>query len=184
MPFGVGHTWGGNLSPFLNRILGGWEIAGSTVIESGRPTTIYSPAFTTSDIVRTPASCSGCTPSMMKVKFNPDAGALNYFTTAQMNMFVTPAPGQLSNLGLNFFRLPGYSVANISLGKVTRITERTSFELRLEMQNAFNSRHYEQPASIRTNSGVFGNVDPATVVNFAAEGSNPRTVQLSAKVSF
>jgi hypothetical protein len=184
VPFGVGHSWGGKLSPFVNRVLGGWEIAGSTVIESGRPTTIYSPAFTTSDIVRTPASCNGCTPTMMKVKFNSDTGALNYFTTAQMNMFFTPAPGQLSNLGRNFFRLPGYSVANISLGKVTRITERTSLELRLEMQNAFNSRHYEQPASIRTNSGVFGNVDPATVVNFAAEGSNPRTMQLSAKFSF
>lgn len=58
-----------------------------TVIESGRPTTIYSPAFTTGDIVRTPASCNGCTPNMMKVKFNPDTGALNYFTTAQMSMF-------------------------------------------------------------------------------------------------
>ena len=121
---------------------------------------------------------------MMKVKFNPDTGSLNYFTTAQMNMFFTPAPGQISNLGRNFFRLPGYSVANISLGKITRITERTSLELRLEMQNAFNSHHYEQPASIRTNSGIFGNVDPATVFNNVAEGSSPRTMQLSAKFSF
>ena len=183
VPFGIGHSWGGRVSPLVNRLLGGWEIAGSTVIESGRPTTIYSPAFTTSDIVRTPASCNGCNPKMLHAHNDPDLG-LNYFTQAQVNMFYTPAPGQFSNLGRNYFRLPGYSVANISFGKVTRLTERTSLELRLEMQNAFNSRHYEQPASIRTNSGVFGNIDPATVVNFVAEGSNPRTMQLSAKISF
>jgi hypothetical protein len=183
VPFGIGHSWGGRVSPFINRLLGGWEIAGSTVIESGRPTTIYSPAFTTSDIVRTPASCNGCNPKMLHAHNDPVTG-LNYFTQAQMNMFHTPAPGQFSNLGRNYFRLPGYSVANISFGKVTRVTERTSLELRLEMQNAFNSRHYEEPASIRTNSGVFGNIDPATVVNSAAEGSNPRTMQLSAKISF
>ena len=121
---------------------------------------------------------------MLHVNFNPDTQALNYFTTAQMNMFFTPAPGQVSNLGRNFFRLPGYSVANISLGKITKITERTSFEVRLEMQNAFNSRHFEQPASARINSGVFGNVDPLTVVNNVAEGSNPRTMQLAAKFYF
>jgi hypothetical protein len=182
VPLGIGHSWGANFSPFVNRLLGGWEIAGSTVIESGRPFTIYSPAFTTSDIVRTPASCNGCTPNMLHV--HDEGGVPNYFTPAQVNMFFTPAPGQLSNLGRNFFRLPGYNVVNMSLGKVTRITEGTSIELRLEMQNAFNSRHFEQPASARINSGVFGNVDPATVVNFVAEGSNPRTMQLSAKFSF
>jgi len=53
------------------------------------------------------------------------------------------------------------------------------------MQNAFNTRHFEQPASARINSGIFGSVDPLTVVNAGlAEGSNPRTMQLSAKFSF
>lgn len=185
VPFAAGRKWGGSWSPFVDRALGGWEIAGSTVIETGRPITIYSPAFTTSDIVRTPASCSGCTHNMLHVHFNPDTGGLNYLTTAQMNMFFTPGPGQFSNLGRNFFRLPGYSVANISLGKVTRIKERESLELRLEMQNAFNSKHYDEPASNRTNSGVFGAVDALTVVNFGrAEGSSPRTIQLSAKYAF
>ncbi len=182
IPLGIGHGWGGSFSPFVNRFLGGWEIAGSTVIESGRPFTIYSPSYTTSDIVRSPASCNGCTPNMLHV--HNEGGLPNYFTPAQVAMFFSPAPGQLSNLGRNFFRLPGYNVVNMSLGKVTRITERTSLELRLEMQNALNSRHFEQPASARINSGIFGNVDPATVNNVIAEGSSPRAIQLAAKFSF
>lgn len=184
VPFAVGNKWGGSLSPFVSRALSGWEIAGSTVIESGRPLTIFSPGYTTSDIVRTPASCTGCTPKMFHLHFNPD-GSLNYLTPAQMSMFFTPAPGQFSNIGRNFFRLPGYSVANISLGKVTHIRERESFEFRVEMQNAFNSKHYDEPASNRINSGVFGVADALAVVNFGrAEGSSPRTIQLSGKFSF
>lgn len=185
VPFGTASKWGANWGTALDRLVGGWEIAGSTVIESGRPFTIYSPAYTTSDIVRTPASCNGCTHDMLHVHFNPDTGGLNYLTTAQMKMFFTPGPGQFSNIGRNFFRAARYSVANISLGKVTRITERQSFELRVEMQNAFNSKHYDEPASNRTNSGVFGALDALTVVNFGrAEGSNPRTIQLSGKYIF
>jgi Carboxypeptidase regulatory-like domain len=185
VPFGAGQKWGGNWSPFVNRALGGWEIAGSTVIETGRPITIFSPGFTTSDIVRTPASCNGCTHGMLRVHFNPDTGGLNYLTTAQMQMFFTPAPGAFSNMGRNFFRLPGYSVANISLGKVTPIREKQAFEFRVELQNAFNSKHYDEPASNRINSGVFGAADALTVVNFGrAEGSSPRTIQLSGKFSF
>ena len=184
VPFSVGKQWGGNWSPFVNKALSGWEIAGSTVIESGRPITIYSPGFTTSDIVRTPASCNGCTHNMFHIHVNPD-GSLNYLTPAQMAMFFTPAPGAFSNIGRNFFRLPGYSVANISLGKVTRIKESKAFELRVELQNAFNSKHYDEPASNRINSGVFGVVDALTVVNSGrAEGSSPRAIQLSGKFSF
>jgi hypothetical protein len=88
-------------------------------------------------------------------------------------------------LGRNFFRLGGYSVVNLSLGKVRRLAWNHSLELRVEMQNAFNSKRYEEPASIRTNSGVFGAVDAGTVVNFCCSpGSNPRTIQLAAKYIF
>jgi hypothetical protein len=130
--------------------------------------------------VRTPASCTGCTPGMLNVHFNPDTGGLNYFSTAQMNVLTTPGPGDFSNLGRNFFRLGRYNVLNLSLGKITRITERHLFELRIEMQNALNSKHYGLPGSIRTNSGFFGIAD----AGIAGAGSNPRTMQLSAKYSF
>jgi hypothetical protein len=180
IPFGTARHWGANWGPALDRLVGGWEVSGVVVAESGLPSTIFSPAFTTSSIVRTPASCNGCSPTMPQVHFNPDTGGLNYFTTAQMNMFTTPGPGEFSNLGRNYFRLGHYNVMNLSLGKVTRITERQSFELRIEMQNALNSKHYGLPGSIRTNSGIFGVADAGT----AGANSSPRTIQLSAKYSF
>lgn len=49
-----------------------------------------------------------------------------------------------------------YSVLNLSIGKITSIAEHQSLELRIEMQNAFNQLHYDQPASARINSSLFG----------------------------
>jgi len=185
IPVGKDRKWGSNWSPAVDHLVSGWEISGSAVAETGRPTTIYSPAYSTSNIVRTPASCNGCTHDMLNIHFNPDTGGLNYFTTAQMNQLFTPGPGEYSNVGRNFFRLGGYSVVNLTLGKVTHLAWNHTLELAVQMQNAFNSKHYDEPASIRTNSGVFGAVDAATVVNFCcAEGSNPRTIQIFAKYVF
>jgi hypothetical protein len=185
VPIGTARKWGSTWGPVRERLFGGWELSGIVVAESGHPTTIYSPAFTTSNIVRTPASCNGCTHGMLHVHLDPATGELNLLTAAQMAMFSTPAPGGFSNIGRNFFRLPGYSVVNLSFGKVTRIAEKHSLELRIELQNAFNSVHYDQPASARTNSSVFGVVDFSTVENFGqAPGSSPRTIQLSAKYTF
>ena len=184
IPFGHDRKWGSNWGLAFDRLIGGWELSGDFVAESGHPTTVYSPAFTTSSIVDSPASCTGCTHSMFHVHFNPDTGGLNYLTTAQMAMFFSPAPGEFSNLGRNFFRLAHYSVFNLSFGKVTRLKWNHSLELRMEMQNAFNSVHYDEPARARIDSGVFGALDASTVENFVSTGSSPRTIQLSAKYSF
>jgi hypothetical protein len=47
-------------------------------------------------------------------------------------------------------------VVNLSFGKITRIAEKQSLELRIELQNAFHLVHYGQPASARMNRSVFG----------------------------
>jgi hypothetical protein len=185
IPVGRQRHWGSNWGPVRDRVFGGWELSGNFVAESGHPTTIYTPAFTTSNIVRTPASCAGCTHDMLHLHVDPATGELHYLTGTQMSQFFTPGPGEFSNLGRNFFRLPYYSVVNLSFGKITRITEKQNLELRIEMQNAFNTVHYDQPASFRTNSSVFGVADFSAVENAGqAPGSTARTIQLSAKYTF
>ena len=68
---------------------------------------------------------------------------------------------------------------------MTAITEHQSLELRIEMQNALNQLHYDQPASNRIDRSLFGVADPGTVESVGLlPGSPPRTVQLSAKYVF
>ena len=184
LPFGHGKTFGGNWNGLLDRIAGGWEIAGFGVWESGRPTTVFSPANTLSQVVRTPANCTGCSSSMLQIHTTP-SGDLNYYTPAQVAQFSTPAPGTFSNVGRNFFRLAGYKVASLSVLKKTRITERQNIETRLEIQNLTNSEQFDQPASNLFTSPSFGNLNPVVLGNFGLSlSSSSRKMQVSVKYNF
>ena len=192
LPFGHGRHWGQGWNGFLDRALGGWEIDGFAIVQSGRPTTVYSGSsdYTTSSIIRTVANCSGCTPDMFSIHRGSD-GRLTYLTDQQVDPetgpFSTPGPGQFSNVGRNFFRLAGYSNLSMSIAKTTRITERQQLQLRLEIQNLTNSVHYDEPGDNRyTNpTGDFGVVDPLTVFDDGRGlTSDPRKMQVSVRYTF
>ncbi len=185
LPFGSGRWIGSHLNPVLDRIVGGWELGGDAIIESGRPTTIYAFANTLSQVVRTPADCSACPADLLQVHFDPTIGTMTYLTPESRAKFSAPAPGAFSNVGRNHFRLAGYKTLNLSVGKKTRITERQSLETRLEIQNVSNSQEYDQMASSLITSSGFGNLNPAVLNNFGISlSSNPRRMQLSVKYSF
>lgn len=184
VPFGKERRWGRNWGPIWDRVLGGWEIAGIFIAESGRPTTVYSPAYTIGNVVRTPANCNGCSPDLFQI-VNDSTGSKNYLTPDKMARFSTPAPGEFSNVGRNFFRLGRFATLNLTLGKTTRIAERHTLETRLEVQNVTNSVFYDQPASARIDSSAFGSLNPFLVESFGlALASTPRTMQLALKYSF
>jgi hypothetical protein len=112
-------------------------------------------------------------------------GTLTYLTPDQKDQFFTPGPGEFSNLGRNFFRLGQNAQLNLAIGKVTRIAENHALEIRLEMQNATNSIHFDQPASARIDSGRFGSLNAARLQNAGlAYGTFPRTMQLAVKYTF
>ena len=183
LPFGKDRQWGGNWNGAVERVLGGWQLSGVFIWESGHPTTVYSPSFTTSNIVRAPASCDGCTHDMFHAHM--ENGTLTYLTPDQKDLFFTPAPGDFSNLGRNFFRLGQDAQLNLAIGKVTRLAEGHSLEIRLEMQNATNSIHFDAPASIRIDSSRFGSLNAARLQSAGlAYGTFPRTMQLALKYRF
>lgn len=187
LPFGHGKPIASNLNGVLDRIIGGWELGGFVIIESGRPTTFYSGSsdYTLSSIVRTVADCTGCSPDMLHIHRDPGTALLTYFTSQQVGQFSTPAPGQFSNVGRNFFRLAGYSILNLSLAKKIRVKESQNLEMRFELHNALNSTHYDEPGSNRYTNGDFGVVDPLTVQQDGRSlSSDFRQGQLSLRYTF
>ena len=187
LPFGHGKRWGHSWNGFLDRSLGGWEIGGFGMIESGRRTTVYSGTndYTLSSLVRTVANCDGCSPDMFHIHRDPSTGLLTYVTPDQIAKFSTPGPGQFSNVGRNFFRLAGCKNLSMSVAKKFRITETHELETRLEVQNVTNSVHYDEPGANRFNNSDFGVVDPLTV---SEDGrgltSDPRKMQVSVRYTF
>ncbi len=179
LPFGAGRHWGSGWNPFVERVLGGWEVSGILTLQSGRPFTVYSGSNTFGNVVQSTANCTGCSPKMGKVFLDSTTGNSFYFNAYQKTLFSTPAAGQLGNLGRNYFRLPRYFNVDMAIGKVTRITERQRVEVRLEMRNATNQIMYDLPNSSIITSGVFGRMRPPGATFNAA-----RRMQVALKYTF
>ena len=67
-----------------------------------------------------------------------------------ISLFGTEQLGQLGNSRRRFFHGPGLSNRDMSLAKVTKITERSSLELRFEAFDLFNHAHLGTPTGMLT----------------------------------
>ncbi|HZZ37779.1 MAG TPA: TonB-dependent receptor [Acidobacteriaceae bacterium] len=181
---------------FLGRVASGWEVASTTVLQSGLPFTVA-----TSGAFDVAQDTSGT------VVFRPDSGDFNadgdnndfpdvssYHMSRSRRSYITgvfphcsgtnldgcgpfalPATGQEGNEQVNPFRNPGFAETDASLKKITNITERVKFELRIDYFNLFN----------RVNlNGV--NIDAASGSSFGTSTSTqiPRQGQLGARIEF
>jgi hypothetical protein len=203
LPFGQGKRWGSNWNRAIDEVLGGWEVAGNFIYESGRPITFFAgstvagstPAGTFSSDVVTPLSCFGkCDPYLGHAYFD-NTKVQQYFlnlqafnsstncatsTDGKTNLCI-PAAGQFSNIGRNYFRQGINANLNATISKSFRITESQSLQARLEMQNVTNSQMYDTFGSQSLQSLFF------TRLNQASDGvlvNSPRRMQLSLKYTF
>ena len=93
---------------------------------------------------------------------------------APCGQFSLPALGTEGNETPNGFRNPGFAESDFSLMKRTKVTERTNFELRLDVFNLFN----------RVNLlGVDGNANDGTFGRVTAQYT-PRNADIGARFNF
>lgn len=175
LPFGKGKRWGGGAGPMLERLVGGWQVAGIMRVSSGRPMTVFSGAYTFSSVVNSTANCSGCSRDMGVVYDDP-TGFKWYFNEQERARFSAPAAGELGNTGRNYFRGPGWFNIDASFLKRVRLTERMNLELRGDFTNVTNTASFGAP-TLTANSTTFGRIR-TTVLSFS------RKAQLGAKLNF
>jgi hypothetical protein len=174
LPFGRGRRFGSSAGGALQRLIGGWQVAGMGTFQSGRPMSVFSGFYTFNNVVQSFADCNGCTRTMGKVQ---DIDGIKwFFTSDQRNLFTNPAPGWIGNTGRNFFRGPGGWGVDMSLLKRTMITERFNFELRADMTNVFNHPIFGFPTAT-VSSNTFGRIRDSVV-------SGSRKIQMGAKLNF
>ncbi|MEZ5346832.1 MAG: carboxypeptidase regulatory-like domain-containing protein [Pyrinomonadaceae bacterium] len=174
LPVGKGRKFGSNMPLALDWLIGGWQIAGLTNYSSGRPFTVVSGRNTFTNSVSTPANCTGCSRDMGTVV--EENGTSYLFTAAQRAMFSTPAPGEFSNVGRNYFIFSPDFRADMSLSKKFRFTETMNFALRIDATNVFNAVNYGIPTTSIASS-TFGRI--RTTID-----SSSRRLQLSGKFTF
>src|SRR5215207_5711251 len=189
LPFGKNQRYLKDAPGVVNQLLGGWEIANALILQSGRPFTVYSGAFTVSNVVLSPANCNGCSPGTAGVV--QSSGTTFIFAQGEIDRFSTPAPGELGNTGRNFFTGPKFFNLDMTLRKRFYFGEKTNLEFRADINNLTNTVSFEFPiastASIGTQSPGFTGT-PSTNSTFGrirdSVNSNARRIQLGVKFNF
>ncbi len=174
LPVGRGRMFGAGLPKALDYVIGGWQIAGNVLWTSGRPFTVYSGANTFSNVVQSTANCTGCTRYMGHLV--QENGTNYWFDSTQRAMFSIPAPGETGNTGRNFFVTPRYFATDASISKKFKVSERFSFDLRLDAKNLTNNPSFDNPTATYT-STIFGRIRDSVT-------SSSRKLQVSVKLYF
>ncbi|OLC91891.1 MAG: hypothetical protein AUH86_19960 [Acidobacteria bacterium 13_1_40CM_4_58_4] len=124
-------------------LLNGWALSSLLSFSTGQPFTVFSSADSTG---------TGEGTQRANQIGNPFAGVSHSFnkngvTWINPAAFVDPAPGTFGTSPRNGYYGPGYGAVDFSVVKNTKITERISTQLRIEMFNLFNRTNLAPPSN-------------------------------------
>jgi hypothetical protein len=141
--------------PILRHAVGGWELAGITTIESGRP---FTPT-TGADIANT--GIGGQRPDLVG-KPVVDCSKSKLIGCINADAFARPAAFTYGNTPRNILRGPGSVTTDLSLAKDIRLTGQKQLQVRLQGFNVFNNVNFSNP------NAVFGTANFGRVTATAA----------------
>jgi hypothetical protein len=190
--FDLRQNWTSNLIvqlPFHgNRLKEGWQLSLISSIHSGTPYSVYD-AFDRANVGASAAAANAERPDIVPGKSsNPthvrktSSGVFGFDPSA----FQPQAIGVFGNLSRNTLTAPGIRDIDFSIAKATRITERTSAQLRLDIFNLANHTNFGFPnAALYVGQDAAGNVFPSGAAGqITSTATTSRQIQLSAKFVF
>ena len=194
---------GANLrNGFAKRVAGGWTLAGTAIVQTGEPWTAYTGAAFAAQLINPagPAVASNLQFAPGSGDFNADGDNNDYPSVTSYKQshqrsayhsgrgvlatcpsgvlpcgdFTLPVLGTEGDEVPNQFRNPGYSDVDFTIKKITDITERVKFELRLDTFNILNRVNY---------LGVDTNIQDGTFAQ--STGTQPaRNMLVAGKLTF
>ena len=184
LPFGKGQPWL-NSGSALNRVVGGWQLAGVTILQSGPFLTPYQqsvdPANT--NILTTVGQAR---PDQLR---NVSLYAAHRTTSQWLNPAAFPylnlqtasgnGIGRFGNAPVGGVVGPGTDNFSLSLMKDEAIGEQSKFTFGVEAANVFNHRNYEPP-NVQVDASGFGSITALQT----AEGAGPRSLELTGRITF
>jgi hypothetical protein len=183
LPLGKGRRWGQRWNTAADSLLGGWQLSGIYIWQSGRPISLGNRYFSGD-----PNSLS--TTYSTKKPDQPvfDLSGFYFHDAAVQTNGVDDPVKQRSDprisLAYNIRTLPNYlpafrgapiSVLDLSLVKTAKLGERFKAQFRAEMLNSLNYVQFANPNTTPT-SAAFGTV--------SSQDNSPRMIQLSVKLLF
>jgi hypothetical protein len=176
LPFGQGRRWGGNASPLVEALIGGWQLAGINSMFAGEPVTFtYSPGatFVVSGIAQDFRGANNYRPNVTcdPLASGAERTISNWFDRACV---VAPTdPSQpFGNAERNSVRGPMFWQFDLAASKRFALGGPAQFEFRLEAFNLLNRTNFRAPNGSRS-AAAFGTITSTY---------DPRQLQLGFKL--
>jgi hypothetical protein len=176
LPFGRGKRFLSN-STALDEIAGGWQLAGTVVLQTGNPFSVYGDQANWSQAGTT---FPNWTPGVSWKASHP--GINGWFNPGA---FTKPTDGTWGNVRRNSLYGPGINVFNMSAAKTFSLPwEGVKFEFRADAQNVFNHPSLSTPGGLNL-GGASGAGSPYTSANtISSVTTGGRNLQLTFRVNF
>ena len=171
LPFGQGRRFGSQWSAATNFVLGGWQLTGIHVMQTGLALTATLGGASVLNI----GGERRARPNLVGDPELPSSQRTidRWFNTDAFVAF-SPAPQAFGTAGVGIMRGPGYANFDFTLAKDFRLDTQRRVQFRTEIFNAFNRANFGPPNIARDSSG-FGQILTA---------GNARIVQFALKFYF
>ena len=179
LPFGKQGMFLRGANSLVDRIVGGWELAGVLTFQTGPFLTVTVPGADPSGTGFEQITGNGRADSV--------PGASLYPATKTVQEWLNPAafavpPNNIGRFGdsqVGVANGPGTQAVNMSLMKSIGVWETARFQIGTQIANLFNHANYLSPNTTLTTAtfGTLSNVQ-------TAEGGGPRAIQLTARFTF
>jgi hypothetical protein len=171
LPFGRGRHFGSNWNRAMDFVLGGWQVTGIHVLQSGLALTATLGGSTVLNL----GGERRARPNLVgEPELSSSEQTLNrWFNTDAFAAF-SPSPQAFGNAGVGIMRGPGTANFDFTLAKNFAIDGKRYVQFRTELFNAFNHPNFGPPNIARDSSG-FGQILTA---------ANARIIQFGVKFYF
>jgi len=179
LPFGNGRRYASGVSPVVDAIIGGWQVAGVNSIFAGETVTLtYTPgaAFQVSGIQQDFRGANNYRPNVIGDVLTPSdqRTVQNWFNAASVVIPTDPSQ-PFGNAPRNAYRGPLVWQMDLAASKRFPLGWRTSnFEFRAEFFNLLNRTNFRAPNGNRS-SAAFGTI---------TQTYDPRIIQFAFKFNF
>ncbi len=180
----------------MSKMVEGWTLSGTTVIQSGQPMTIIDTnagtAYGTNGSdesvgISRAQLCPGVTRDQLgtsgdiRQRLGGASGGSGYinksaFCDAPLVPFSIAGASDFGNSGVGILLGPGQFNSDLALSKNTKIRESQNVQFRAEFFNVFNHPNFANPALQRNTPGTFGTI--------TTQAGNPRIIQFALRYSF
>jgi hypothetical protein len=192
LPFGRDAKFLSDAGPVLNAVVGGWEMAGMWLFNTGRPwglpqNVIYDGNAKIDDVdYNDPRVIRAVRPCVAQMNDAGVVGPLQAFSIAagctQPNFIIKPSyTGAYVNFRDNEIKRPPFYQFDMNFAKSFRFTNTMRLQVRLEVYNILNQAIYdERQYENNATNALFGTIDKSVI----RQSNFPRYGQLGLKLIF